>query len=178
MGSVVRTINLKIQIMEDKISLARLNLLHPLIREDAIKAYNEAVKATPVGVHPFITQTIRSFAESDALYAQGRTKPGPIVSYAKGGQSYHNYGLALDFVNIIGGKYVWPKRPEQDENWMTVVNIFKKYGFEAGIDWKGKKRDAPHFQRTFGYDWRDLLALHNAGKVEDEYVTIKLPATA
>lgn len=158
----------------DTISLARLNLLHPLIREDAIKAYQEAVEQTPVGVHPFITQTVRSFQESDYMYQQGRTRPGSIISYAKGGQSYHNYGLALDFVNLIGGKMVWPKRPEQDENWMTVVNIFKKYGFEAGIDWKGKKRDAPHFQKTFGYHWSELLAIHNAGKIEGDYVKIEL----
>ncbi len=164
--------------MSDTISLARLNLLHPLIREDAIKAYNEAVQKTPVGVHPFITQTLRSFAESDALYAQGRTRPGQIVSWARGGQSYHNYGLALDFVNLIGGKIVWPDRPEKDENWMLVVNIFKKYGFEAGIDWPPKKRDAPHLEKRFGIHWKDLLALHNAGKMENEYVTIKLPASS
>lgn len=155
--------------MPDNISLAKLQLLHPAIRQDAIDAYNEAVQKTPVGVHPFITQTYRSFEESDAIYQQGRTKPGAIVTYAKAGQSYHNYSLALDFVIMVGGKMVW----KIDENWMTVVNIFKKYGFEAGIDWKGKKRDAPHFQKTLGYNWRKLLALHNAGKVDENgYVLI------
>jgi peptidoglycan L-alanyl-D-glutamate endopeptidase CwlK len=106
----------------------------------------------------------RSFAESDAIYQQGRTKPGAIVTYAKGGQSYHNYSLAIDFVILVLGKIVW----KIDENWMTVVNIFKAHGFEAGIDWKGKKRDPPHFEKRFGHHWSELLALHNSGKVDKE----------
>src|SRR5690242_13033419 len=101
----------------DNISLSRLQLLHPAIRQSAIDAYNEAVQKTPSGVHPFITETLRSFERSNELYAQGRTKPGDIVSYAKGGQSYHNYGLAIDFVNQIDGKDFWPKQPELDKNW-------------------------------------------------------------
>lgn len=157
-----------------EISLVRLNQCHPLVREDAIAAYNESVRITPAGVHPIITQTLRTFKESDVLYAQGRTTPGNIVSYAKGGESYHNYGLGIDFGLVIGGKLVWPKNPAKDANWMLVVNTFKKYGFEAGIDWKGKKNDPPHFQKTFGHHWRDLLALHKAGKVENEYVSIAL----
>ena len=40
--------------------------------------------------------TYRSFDEQNHLYAQGRTKPGKIVTYAKGGQSYHNFGLAFE----------------------------------------------------------------------------------
>ena len=69
----------------EQTSIQRLNQLHPRVREIALQAYNEAVKATPVGVHPFITQTLRTFEESDSLYAQGRTAPGEIVTNAKGG---------------------------------------------------------------------------------------------
>jgi hypothetical protein len=148
--------------MSDNVSLGRLQLLHPAIRQDAIQAYNEAVKATPVGVHPFITQTRRTFTEQDHLYAQGRTAPGQIVTYAKAGQSYHNWNLAIDFVLLVGGKMIW----KIDDNWMTVVNIFKKHGFEAGIDWAGKKKDAPHFEKRFGHHWSELMALRDAGKVD------------
>lgn len=140
-------------------SVKLLQLLHPKIRDKAIDAYNEAVKLTPVGVHPYITQTLRTFAESDALYAQGRTKPGPIVTNAKGGSSYHNYGLALDFVLQINGKESWVI----DKNWMVVVNIFKAHGFKAGIDFKSLP-DAPHLEMTMGYTWRQLLNLYNEGK--------------
>lgn len=144
--------------METK-SLERLNLLHPAIRDKAIAAYNEAVKATPVGVHPFVTQTLRTFKESNDLYAKGRTAPGSIVTNAQAGQSYHNYGLALDFVNQINGVEKWVV----DTNWMTVVKIFKKHGFTAGIDFKSIP-DAPHFEMTMGHNWRKLLALHNANE--------------
>lgn len=142
--------------METK-SLARLQLLHPKVRDKAIDAYNEAVKLTPVGVHPYIDQTLRTFAESDALYAQGRTKPGSIVTNAKGGASLHNYGLALDFHLQINGKDSW----NVDKNWMVVVKVFQAHGFEWGGSWKSLK-DYPHFQMTFGHNWRDLLAKHNA----------------
>lgn len=150
----------------ETISIERLNLLHPLVRPKALDAYTEAVKRTPVGVHPFITQTRRTFAEQNHLYAQGRTEPGDIVTYAKAGQSYHNWDLAIDFVNLVGGKMVW----KIDVNWMLVVNIFKAHGFEAGIDWKGKKRDAPHFEMRFGYHWSELMKLP---KDKDGYVIIK-----
>lgn len=153
--------------METK-SIERLNQLHPKIREKALAAYAEAVKVTPVGVHPFITQTVRSFAESDKLYAQGRTTKGPIVTKAAAGQSYHNYGLALDFVNQVDGVAKWTV----DDNWMKVVAVFKKHGFVWGGDFKSIP-DAPHFEMTLGHNWKDLLALHNAGKVDkDGYVLI------
>lgn len=141
--------------METK-SLERLNLLHPAIRQEAIEAYNEAVQATPRGTHPYIVQTVRSFAESDKLYQQGRTKPGQIVTNAKAGQSIHNYKLALDFCLQINGKMVWD---EKNPNWKIVVDCFKKRGFEWGGNWKFK--DYPHLQKTNGYKWQTLLAMHD-----------------
>lgn len=152
----------------EQISIQRLNKLHPKLRNKALSAYNEAVKATPKGIHPFITQTLRTFKESDDLYAKGRTKPGSILTNAKAGQSYHNYGLAIDFVNEVNGKAVW----KVDDNWMTVVNIFKKHGFKWGGDFKSIP-DAPHFEYTFGYNWKQLLELKNNNKVDkDGYVLI------
>lgn len=152
----------------EQTSIKRLNELHPLIRQKALDAYAEAVRITPVGVHPFITQTLRTFAQSDALYAQGRSNPGKIVTNAKAGQSYHNYGLALDFVNQVNGKTPWIV----DDNWMKVVKVFKKHGFVWGGDFKSIP-DAPHFEMTLGYHWKDLLAKVNKGEVdEDGYVIL------
>lgn len=154
--------------MTDSVSIARLQLFHPSIREDAIQAYNESVKATPVGVHPVIVQTLRTFEEQDLLYQKGRTRPGPKVTNAKPGQSYHNYALALDFCLLINGKLVWVV----NDYWMIVVNIYKSHGFDWGGDWS-KFKDFPHLENTFGHHWRDLLALYNTGKVDrDGYVII------
>lgn len=141
-------------------SIEKLNQLHPLIRQDALDAYDEAVKGTPEGVHPIITQTLRTFEESNKLYAQGRTQPGKIVSNSKAGQSYHNFGLALDFVLQVGGKLLW----NVDENWMSVVNCFKKHGFTWGGDFTGKFKDYPHLENKVGYNWRDLLKMHDEKK--------------
>jgi hypothetical protein len=139
-------------------SISRLRLLHPICRDKAIQAYNEAVQATPKGVHPFIDQTYRTFEESDKLYQQGRTTPGSIVSNAKAGQSYHNYGCALDFHLQVDGKDIWD---ENNPYWKVVVNIFKKHGFSWGGDFPGKFKDYPHLEYTNGVNWREMLAKHN-----------------
>ena len=111
----------------EQISISRIEQLHPKLRDVALEAYKESVKITPIGIHPFITETLRSFEESDALYQQGRTKPGQIVTNAKAGSSYHNYGLALDFVIQEDGHSRW----DVNENWMAVVNALKKEGLNG-----------------------------------------------
>lgn len=137
-------------------SLEKLNLLHPKIRQSALDAYTEAVKLTTVGCHPVIDQTLRTFAESDAIYAKGRTVPGEIVSNAKAGQSYHNYGLALDFHLVINGKDSW----DVDHNWILVAGIFKQHGFAWGGNFTSFK-DYPHLENRCGFNWRDLLKKYN-----------------
>lgn len=155
--------------METK-SLARLQQLHPICRDKAIDAYNEAVQATPKGVHPYIDQTLRTFEESTKLYNQpfdGKDNDGDgrideadeKVSNAKAGQSWHNYGLALDFHLQINGKDVWD---EKNPNWKVVVNIFKKHGFSWGGDWNSFK-DYPHLEYKGGYTLAQLQAKHKAG---------------
>ncbi len=166
----------------DKITIERIALLHPKLRDEALAIYDEIVQA--LGNHSMCryTATLRTFAEQDKLYAQGRTTKGSKVTNARGGQSYHNYGLALDIVLVLdkdkNGLYesaVWDVRGDFDRDgradWMEIVNIFKQYGWEWGGDWKFY--DAPHFQKTFGYSVRQLLDLHNKGKVDKNgYVLI------
>lgn len=141
----------------DAISISRLNELHPAVRDSAIRAYTKACKITPVGVHPFITECFRSFKRSDELYAQGRTKPGNKVSNAKGGESIHNYSLALDFVLQVNGKMDW----NVNANWMKVIQCFKEEGWESGADWKSFK-DYPHLEKRMGNSLRQLQAKYKA----------------
>ncbi len=153
-------------------SIAQIQTLHPKLRDITLLAYNEAVKSTPAEVHPIITQGYRTFAESDKLYALGRTVVNPdgknsvrpmgnIVSQAKAGQSWHNYGLAIDFALVVNGETIWN---EKHPNWMTVVNIFKAYGFNWGGEFTGSFKDYPHLEMKLGNTLSGLLALHNAGK--------------
>ena len=85
--------------------------LHPDIREDVAKGVEKADLLLTGFAKMIIVQSLRTFPEQNALYAQGRTKPGPRVTKAKGGQSYHNYGLAIDFCLQLKGK---------DISWDTV----------------------------------------------------------
>jgi peptidoglycan L-alanyl-D-glutamate endopeptidase CwlK len=156
--------------MKDQKTLDRIALLHPKLRDEAAKIYDEICNALTGRAMCRFSFTLRTFAEQDALFAQGRTKPGGVVTNAKGGLSMHNYGLAVDIVLILDGKTAsWDVKGDFDgdgkSDWMEVVTIFKQHGWEWGGDWKFY--DAPHFQKTFGKSVRELLALHQAGKVDE-----------
>jgi peptidoglycan L-alanyl-D-glutamate endopeptidase CwlK len=161
--------------MKDQITLDRIQLLHPKLREDALDIYDEIIAALNGSAICRFAYTLRTFAEQDALYAQGRTKAGAKVTNAKGGQSYHNYGLAIDIVLLVdkdkNGSFEsasWDIKTDFDgdgkADWMEIVAIFKRYGFEWGGDWKFN--DAPHFQKTFGKSINELLSLHKNNKVD------------
>jgi peptidoglycan L-alanyl-D-glutamate endopeptidase CwlK len=161
--------------MKDQKTLERIQLLHPKLREEALTMYDEIVAALTGTAACRFAYTLRTFAEQDALFAQGRTKPGAIVTKAKGGQSYHNYGLAIDIVLLVdtdkNGTFEtasWDLKTDFDgdgkSDWQEVVAIFKRYGYEWGGDWKFN--DAPHFQKTLGKSIAELQALHNTGKVD------------
>lgn len=142
----------------DQRSLSNLNTLHPKFRQSAIDAWTEAQAAMPDNVKIIVIQGLRSFAESDALYAQGRTTPGPIVTKAPGGSSYHNYGLAFDFAMVTDGKDDGVVGP----HWLQVVAIMEKHGMTWGGHFPEGFHDDPHFENRYGYNWRELLAKHRA----------------
>ena len=161
--------------MKDQKTLERIQLLHPKLREEALTMYDEIVAALTGTAACRFTHTLRTFAEQDALYAQGRTKAGAKVTNARGGASYHNYGMAIDIVLLVdkdkNGTFEtasWDVKTDFDgdgkSDWQEVVAIFKRYGYEWGGDWKFN--DAPHFQKTFGKSVAELQSLHNAGKVD------------
>ena len=161
--------------MKDQITLDRIQLLHPKLREDALDIYDEIIAELNGSAICRFAYTLRTFAEQNALYAQGRTKAGAKVTNAKGGQSYHNYGLAIDIVLLVdkdkNGSFEsasWDIKTDFDgdgkADWMEIVAIFKRYGFEWGGDWKFN--DAPHFQKTFGKTIAELQTLHKTGKVD------------
>ena len=86
-----------------------------------------------------ITESYRSCERQNALYAQGRTTVGSIVTNAKCGESYHNYGLAFDVVFRETGY----NAPEAD--WQLLGTIGKALSLNWGGDWKGFV-DRPHFE--------------------------------
>ena len=161
--------------MRDQLTLDRIKLLHPKLRDEAFALYDDIVAELKGKAACRFSHTLRTFAEQDALYAQGRTKKGKKVTNAKGGQSYHNYGLAVDIVLLIDNDgdgihetASWDEKGDYDSDrksdWMEIVAIFKRYGWEAGIDWHF--RDAPHFQKSYGYSIATLQQLHKTDKVD------------
>lgn len=158
-------------------SLRIIDSLHPDLRHVALSTFSECECALTGRAKPRLTYGLRSFKEQSDLYNLGRTvvnpdgksksKPmGNIVTNAKAGQSIHNYALAVDFCLIVDGKKAtWDTLSDFDgdlkSDWMEVVAIFKKNGWEWGGDWKTFK-DRPHFQYDFGYSWQQLQAKYNA----------------
>jgi hypothetical protein len=124
----------------DKVTDKRISELDSRIQGLVTKFINESEKQ---GVKLRVTQGLRTIAEQNALYAQGRTTSGKKVTNAKGGQSYHNYGLAFDVVIMRDGKAVWEVLPN------NIAKIATNLGFEWGGNWNSFK-DYPHFQMTFG----------------------------
>ena len=70
----------------------------------------------------------------------------------RGGESYHNYGLAFDVVEYVDGE------PDWNADWQSIGALGKAFGFEWGGDWRGKNRDRPHFQNTGGKSIDELKA--------------------
>lgn len=101
------------------------------------------------GIDLLITATFRDFEAQDRLYAQGRILPGQIVTWAKGGDSWHNWRRAFDVVPLRNGKPVWSTRGLDRDLWLRVGEIGTSCGLEWGGDWN-RHPDFPHFQDKMG----------------------------
>jgi peptidoglycan L-alanyl-D-glutamate endopeptidase CwlK len=130
--------------------------LHPAVADKA-RAFVTACADASIDV--LITSTYRDHDSQAALYAQGRTAPGHIVTNAQPGQSWHNWRLAFDFVPIVNGKAQWDD-----------TELFRRCGEIAesvGLEWAGRWRsfrELAHCQYTGGLTLADL----QAGKSIDE----------
>ena len=125
---------------------------HKVVRESALEIIRRAYKE---GIYVQISEGHRPNGRQNDLYAQGRTKPGNIVTNARGGQSWHNYGVAVDFflTSNDGSKALWTV----NNKWRRAAAIGKSLGFEWGGDWTGFV-DYPHLQMTGGLSLADLQA--------------------
>lgn len=125
----------------------KIELLHPDLQ---VKARQLIALAMEHGFIIQLSQTLRTKAEQDAIYAQGRTTPGKIVSNAPYPQSLHCWGVAFDIVILdANGKATWD------------TAFYKKVGplgISLGLEWGGTWTDFPdypHYQLS-GYKWSQL----------------------
>jgi peptidoglycan L-alanyl-D-glutamate endopeptidase CwlK len=157
--------------MRDLISVPRVELLHPAVREEVKKLIYAAELNLPLNAKIRVVQGLRTKQEQDDLFSLGRTKPGKIVTNARFGQSFHCYGLAIDFALMYdkdgNGSYEtlsWDVNYDMDKDgikdWMEVVSTFEPNKWTWGGRFKSIQDD-PHLEKTFGYSWRELLEKYN-----------------
>ena len=135
-----------------------------------IRALKFIADAKLVGIDLLVTCTVRDFEAQAALYARGRTReqldavglhdvepaPGPIVTNARPGDSYHEYFCALDVVPLRNGKPVWNTTGADGDLWARVGAIGEACGLDWAGRWKGRLREMAHFQYTGGMALADF----------------------
>lgn len=126
--------------------------LTPLVERMSANVITEMKR---LGHEVRVVQGFRSIEEQNKLYAQGRTAPGAIVTKARGGESFHNYGVAVDFVFRKEGYNA------TEALWQLLGRVGKAQGFDWGGDWKGFI-DRPHFELKLGHTLNDF----KTGKVD------------
>jgi len=147
-----------------------LTQLHPVVR-DRVRAVQDQLEAENIPMKLF--EAFRSPQRQAKLYAQGRTAPGPKVTNAKAWESYHQYGLAADFVRFENNSWNWKTdTPRQRADWDRFHEIAGENGLEP-LSW-----ERPHVQivgvsltdlRNGAYpaggdeSWSDTLARYIAG---------------
>lgn len=101
----------------------------------------------------------RTYAEQDAIYAQGRTRPGKKVTKARGGQSNHNFAIAWDIGIFTGGRYL-PESPLYKT--AATIGLAATTGVEWGGHWDDP--DRPHYQLATGKEIGAVRALFERGR--------------
>jgi D-alanyl-D-alanine carboxypeptidase-like protein len=94
------------------------------------------------GIPCKVVQATRTFAQQQAIYDQGRTTPGAIVTKARPGDSYHQYGLAFDVVPVA-----YENLPDWNPSgpfWKQIGEIGESLGLTWGGRWSSP--DEPHFE--------------------------------
>ena len=122
--------------------------LHPVFREKSA-ALLAALEAEGFAFRLF--EGFRSPERQQRLYAQGRTLPGAIVTKARPWTSYHQYGLAGDFVIFAKGNWSWEAAGEKAGRWRRLHEIGRQLGLEP------LSFELPHLQMA-GLRIEDLAA--------------------
>jgi len=130
------------------INSRKIDDLHPLVQKKCLDFIHECKKQ---GIDVIITSTYRDGESQNALYAQGRTKPGKKVTNAKAGQSYHNWKVAFDFCPVVNGKAQW----DDLDTFTKCGEIAESLGLEWAGRWKSFKELA-HCQYTGGLKLADF----------------------
>ena len=131
----------------------RLEGLYPPFKDDVLTLMR---LCHDKGLYIYPCDGFRSFASQDALFAKK-----PSVTNARGGDSYHNYGLAVDFafdkdLNADGVQWSW----SGDHAWDEVAAVAAGLGLKWGGNFKTLKGDLGHYEKSYGYSVSELKGVH------------------
>lgn len=142
--------------------------LHKEVSARASRVYQDMYRIH--GVLMRCTRAYSSFEDQAALYAQGRTKPGRIVTWANAGDSYHQFKAAFDSCFNGTDPFLIELRrsdPAKAEHlWSGFGHFCEVHGLQWGGRWADEKRDMPHAQFTFGLTPKELKAIHKIAGIE------------
>jgi Bacterial SH3 domain/D-alanyl-D-alanine carboxypeptidase len=116
---------------------SKMEHLHPIFREKVL----EITQLFSEEQLPFrLFEGFRAPQRQQNLYEQGRTRPGHIVTKARPWSSYHQYGVAGDFVLFIDGNWSWDDSGERRQWWNRLHDLARRVGLEP-LSW-----ERPHLQ--------------------------------
>jgi|SRR5581483_8050875 len=124
----------------------RLSTLHPVL---ASRGHDFLEVLEAGGIEALITQGSRSWEDQARLYSQGRSIPGPIITNAKPGWSWHQFGLAFDVVplSVLQGEDLTHLAADwnvQHPAWQRMLIVGAGFHLSEGATWRTLK-DYPHF---------------------------------
>lgn len=131
--------------MKDNTTIQRVSILHPayipLITKfiDAVEDFTQLTWR--------VVQGLRTWDEQARIYAQGRTIPGPIVTYSPPGYSWHNYGVAVDIAPIVNNQIDW------NYDYSKLKALADANSLEMGLFFPHP--DSDHFEHKFGLNIRE-----------------------
>lgn len=126
----------------NQISQERLKLVYPRLAD---KINQLSTRLAVEGIYIAVVQGLRTIAEQQAIFEQGRSAPGKIVTNAPGGHSWHNFGLSVDCaIENPDCSIDWNANHPQ---WKRMEQIGVSLGMTSGANWV-RIVDAPHFQLT------------------------------
>jgi hypothetical protein len=133
----------------DAVSELRLQLVCPALA-DKIRALDEKFQYRELDDHLEVVQGLRSWNQQQSLWLKGRdangnvVNPAEIVTHAPPGNSYHEFGLAVDCCprSLLAVPGWQPESPL----WKVIADLARDLDLVSGSCWMHK--DLPHLQLT------------------------------
>ncbi len=142
----------------------RLSQVHPELQKQVSRI---VVALAATGQTIEVVQGLRTYAEQDALYAQGRLRAGPKVTNARGGFSNHNFALAVDLCPFVNGKPQW----NDTKTFNRIGALAESFNLRWGGSWK-HLADLPHVELV-GPSLVDCRALFKKGGLQAVWAKVK-----